>query len=265
VIRGDKAGSASQDGTVSWTVIVPVKRLEAAKSRLRGAVPGVDHEALVLAMALDSLAAALASPAVGRVIVVGGDPALARAAVELGAEAVPDLPDAGLNPAVAYAATLVRPGGTGSAVAALPADLPAMRADDLTAALLAATATPRAFVADAARTGTVLLAARPGAELEPCFGGDSAAAHAAGGAVALAGGWPSLRRDVDTAADLVDAVRLGLGPRTLALIGPTLLAGALHADAPHTAAPLTETSHTGGLLTDALHTGAPLAEERQAG
>ncbi len=57
---------------------MPVKRLEAAKSRLRGALTDADHEALVLAMALDTVAAALASPVVGRVVVVTGDPARRR-------------------------------------------------------------------------------------------------------------------------------------------------------------------------------------------
>jgi 2-phospho-L-lactate guanylyltransferase len=35
----------------------------------------------------------------------------------------------------------------------------------------------------------------------------------------LAGAGPTLRRDVDTAADLTTAARLGLGPRTAALAG----------------------------------------------
>ena len=55
-----------------------MKRLDVAKTRLRGALTDVDHEALVLAMALDTVAAALASPVVGRVVVVTGDPAAAR-------------------------------------------------------------------------------------------------------------------------------------------------------------------------------------------
>ena len=74
----------------------------------------------------------------------------------------------------------------------------------------------RSFVTDAAGTGTVLLAAPPGAVLEPCFGAGSAAAHEASGAVPLNGAWPSLRRDVDTLADLAEAFRLGVGPRTAA-------------------------------------------------
>jgi 2-phospho-L-lactate guanylyltransferase len=133
---------------------------------------------------------------------------------------VADVPDAGLNPALAYAAARARPRGASTpGLAALAADLPALRAEDLTDALRAADAATatRAFVADAAGTGTVLLASSPEAGLEPCFGPNSAAAHAASGAQQLAGAWPSLRRDVDTAADLADAVRLGVGPRTAAL------------------------------------------------
>jgi 2-phospho-L-lactate guanylyltransferase len=215
---------------VSWTVILPVKRLWAAKSRLRGAVPGVDHEALVLAMAMDTVSAALASSVVGRVVVVTTDQVVGESALALGADLIQDVPDAGLNPALAYAATLVRPKGATASlpgVAALPADLPALRTEDLTAALRAAEEVAwstakapfgpepvRAFVPDVAGTGTVLLAAPPGARLEPCFGAGSAAAHITSGAVQLSGAWPGLRRDVDTAADLAEAVVLGVGTRT---------------------------------------------------
>jgi 2-phospho-L-lactate guanylyltransferase len=185
---------------VSWTVILPVKRLSAAKSRL-----------------------------VGRVVIVTTDATVGESAVALGADLIQDVPDAGLNPALAYAATLVRPKGATASlpgVAALPADLPALRTEDLTAALRAAAEMSwsvsgslrpepvRAFVPDAVGSGTVLLAAPPGARLEPCFGVGSAAAHATSGAIALAGDWPSLRRDVDTAADLAEAVVLGVGIRT---------------------------------------------------
>jgi 2-phospho-L-lactate guanylyltransferase len=228
---------------VSWTVIVPVKRLAVAKSRLRAAtsvgeapagMPGPPgrHEALVLAMALDTVAAALASPVVGRVVVVTADPTTSEEIALLGAETIPDVPDAGLNPALAYAAAQVRRtamAGTEPGVAALAADLPALRGEDLTEALRRAEseayargprALVRSFVADASGSGTVLLAAPPGAVLEPCFGADSAAAHEASGAVALSGAWPSLRRDVDTATDLAAAFALGVGPRTAAAHSP---------------------------------------------
>jgi 2-phospho-L-lactate guanylyltransferase len=220
---------------VSWTVIVPVKRLAAAKSRLRDAlsVEGeqdrrLAHEALVLAMTLDTVAAALASPVVGRVVVVCADPAPGEEAALLGAEMILDVPDAGLNPALAYAAAQVRRAGIPGmepGVAALTADLPAMRAEELTEALrragevahsLGPRMLARSYVADAAGTGTVLLAAPPGAVLEPCFGPHSAAAHEMSGAVPLTGAWPGLRRDVDTPTDLAEAAGLGVGPRTAA-------------------------------------------------
>ncbi len=224
-VPADRLGSKDQDVTVSWTVIVPVKRLQMAKSRLRGALPSADHDALVLAMALDTVTAALGSPVVGRVAVVTSDPVAEQTALDAGAEVIVDVPDAGLNPALAYAATVVRPKGSAATlpgVVALAADLAALRSVDLTEALraaeLAAHGAPRRFfVPDAAGTGTVLLAATGGAGLEPCFGVGSAGAHQASGAIALTGDWPSLRRDVDTPADLAEAVLLGLGPRSAAV------------------------------------------------
>jgi len=202
-----------------WSVVIPVKRLEHAKTRLRASLPGLtdaDHDALVLAMALDTVSAALACAAVGRVLVVTDDPLAGPALSTLGAEHVPDTPDAGLNPALAHgAATAVRL-APGWGVAALGADLPALRPADLAAALAAATGVDRAFVADAPGSGTTLLTARPGVSLRPAYGPDSATAHAAAGAVALMGAWPSLRRDVDTAQDLSEATRLTLGPRAAA-------------------------------------------------
>jgi len=197
--------------TQVWTIVLPVKRLEVAKTRLRGASAGVPHERLVLAMTLDTVAAVLRCPEVGEALVVTEDAVVARAIQELGALAVPDKPDADLNAALRHGASL-----TTADVAALAADLPALRSTELTAAL-AAVPGRRAFVADAAGAGTTMLAARAGVPLDPCFGPDSAAAHTASGAVPLAGDWPTLRRDVDTTEDLAAAVILGLGPHTAGL------------------------------------------------
>ncbi|MDP9408525.1 MAG: 2-phospho-L-lactate guanylyltransferase, partial [Actinomycetota bacterium] len=67
-------------------------------------------------------------------------------------------------------------------------------------------------------TGTVLLTAGPGVALEPTYGEGSLARHVALGAARLELDTPGLRRDVDTPADLAEAVGLGLGPATLALL-----------------------------------------------
>ncbi|MGK5738819.1 2-phospho-L-lactate guanylyltransferase [Micromonospora sp. URMC 103] len=198
-----------------WAVVVPVKHLAAAKSRLRGALPGVPHEELALALAADTVLAVRACPAVGEVLVVTDDARVAAVARAAGARVLPDPPGAGLNAAFRHGAAAAR----GGWVAGITADLPALRPAELAAALAAAQKDPatRAFVADAPGSGTVLLAAPPGLPLDPRFGVGSAAAHAASGALPLTGDWPSLRRDVDTAADLAAAAALGLGPRTAAL------------------------------------------------
>lgn len=196
--------------------MVPIKPLATAKSRLRRAA-GAAADGLALAFALDTVAAALSSTAVHEVLVVTDDAVAARTLRGLGARAVPDEPRAGLNPAVRHGAALL---GPGRPVAALAADLPALRPAELTAALDAATAAGRrCFVPDVLGTGTVLLAAPPGVDLDPRFGDGSAAAHAASGALRLAGEWPALRRDVDTVPDLAAAFRLGLGRRTAAALG----------------------------------------------
>lgn len=244
----DKASATGQDGTVSWTLLIPVKRLEIAKTRLRGILSDSEHDRLVVAMAMDVAAAALASPVAGRVVVVTADSLVAKEAAGLGAQVISDVPDAGLNPALAYAAHQVRPPGVAAylpGVAALAADLPALRPEELTSALRAAetvarsslpadadrSGAGRAFVADAAGTGTVLLAALPGMRLEPCFGAGSASAHVASGAVAVAGDWPGLRRDVDTPADLAEAIALGVGRRTAEALADAALPDAALPDA----------------------------------
>jgi 2-phospho-L-lactate guanylyltransferase len=199
---------------VEWSVLVPVKRLAAAKTRLRGAVGAERHEPLVLAMAQDTVAAALAAPGIAGVLVVTADPLVTAAVTALGAHAVPESDPGGLNAALRHAASAVV-----GRVAALPADLPALRGDELSAALSTlATAAGGGYVPDAAGTGTVLLAAAAGGRLAPRFGPGSAAAQGHGGARRVEGDWPSLRHDVDTPADLAVAVALGVGPHTSALL-----------------------------------------------
>jgi 2-phospho-L-lactate guanylyltransferase len=197
-----------------WTAVIPVKRLSAAKSRLRGAVPAARHADLALAMVCDTVSAVLAGTAVTELVVVTDDPVAAIAVRELGARVVPDTPAADLNAAMRYGADEVA--GLEKFRAVLAGDLPALRPEQLDQALGAAAT--RSFVADAAGTGTVLLAAGPGEPLDPRFGLGSAVAHAASGATALAGDWPGLRQDVDTPADLRRVLTLGAGRHTCELL-----------------------------------------------
>ncbi|MBE1562938.1 2-phospho-L-lactate guanylyltransferase [Nonomuraea africana] len=196
-----------------WSLVIPVKTLVAAKTRLAAAT-GPHRTALAVAVASDTLSAALICPAVARVIVVTADPAAAGPLAALGAVVVPD-PDRGLNTALrAGAAHAVRL-APGDGIGALQADLPALRAAELARVLEAAADFDQSFVADAQEVGTTFYGVRPGVPFAPRFGGESKAKHLAGGAKELSlDGIDSVRRDVDTPDDLRAALALGLGPHT---------------------------------------------------
>ena len=193
---------------------MPVKRLALAKTRLQSYGDDARQD-LALAFALDVVAAALACDAVGEVLVVTDDARAAAALEQAGARIVADSPDAGLNPALTHGADLLRASGD-RGVATISADLPALRPDELGAALAAVPPEGRAFVADAEGTGTTLLAAAPGVALSPSYGTASRTGHRESGAVELPGG-PGLRLDVDTPADLAKALALGVGAATAAV------------------------------------------------
>lgn len=201
-------------------LVVPMKHPRDGKSRLRGAVdPGL-HPGLVLALAADTLAAVTSSAHVRRVLLVASDPDAVAELGELGVEIVAEPAEKTLNAAFRHGEALLRADDPHGVVGALQADLPALRAGDLSAALKEADHR-RAFVADRQGTGTTLLLSAPGAPLDPRFGPGSAGAHRGSGAVALGGAFPSLRSDVDTPGDLAHARGLGVGKHTAARLGET--------------------------------------------
>ncbi len=205
------------DIPLTWSVVIPVKVLARAKSRLAGLGPG-EREAVALAMAADTVSAALASPAVGAVVVVSDDQSVRSEVEALGAEVIPDVPGQGLNEALAAGALHASAHWPGRGVAALTADLPALSAGELTAALTAAAQAEQAFVPDAAGSGTTLYTARPEVAFRPLFGPQSRTRHRLAGAAELdLPGIPGLRRDVDTLADLNAAERIGLGHKSLSV------------------------------------------------
>lgn len=192
-----------------WSLIVPVKRVENAKTRL--GLDAASRASLAVAMAVDTVAAALACPLVSAVVVVTDDGRARDALEALEVRIVPDVPDAGLNAALEHGVAIAANGHVG----ALASDLPALRADDLTVVLSKATEHDQSVVGDLSGTGTTLLCARSAAHFAPRFGVASLAAHVAAGAADLTELAPeSLRRDVDTIDGLSAAVDLGVGDAT---------------------------------------------------
>ncbi len=198
-----------------WTIIVPVKPAAVGKSRLIDV--GTDRESLARAIALDTITAAAAATRVGRVIVVTDDAGVRAELRRIrDVDVVPEGDIRGLDAAIALGAAAA---GQGTPRAALLGDLPALRPADLDRALELAASVERGLVPDAEATGSTLVTARAGAVWVSAFGVDSAARHRLLGCTTLTVEREStLRRDVDTAAQLSAAVRLGVGPRTSAVL-----------------------------------------------
>ena len=197
--------------TTEWFVVIPVKGTPDAKSRLGAS------EDLALAIALDTVEAAIAAPGVTGVIVVTSE--AASAAFDLTDAFVIVENEPGLSTAIATGlATASDFGVAGRGTAVLLGDLPGLSPDELGAALDTARQVDRGMVPDAAGTGTTLITVADGHIHEPAFGVGSAAAHAAAGYIEI--DVPSdsgLRRDVDTREEL-DALGTRVGPHTTAAL-----------------------------------------------
>lgn len=228
---------------LTFDVVVPVKLLAEAKTRLS---PSLDRDAraeLARAFVLDTIDAALGADRVARVIVVGdlsGHVDEVPAGVVVVAEPEPRSLASAIRHGIAEARRLAvdertaadhagaRPARSHRGVAVLLGDLPALTPSALDAALGAASRHPLAFMPDAEATGTTLATAAAHTRFEPAFGPDSAMLHRTLGFHDLSHEVPPalaerVRRDVDTVDALDAAARLGLGTRTAAVLaaGPT--------------------------------------------
>jgi 2-phospho-L-lactate guanylyltransferase len=205
-----------------WSIVIPLKRLDQAKSRLRG-VPVPLRRALVVAMARDVRDAALACHDVGEIVVVTRDPAWRSLLGGRRLRFVAESPMDSLNEALRRGAATCRRTPAGHGVAALTADLPALRPAELALALGPAEAAPTFFVPDAHGDGTTLFAARSPAQFWPHYGVGSRARHIEAGALEIhRPELTGIRQDVDTLEDLTRAQALGLGQHTGAVLARIL-------------------------------------------
>lgn len=199
--------------TPSTAVVIPVKPLALAKSRL-GAFPDEQRRDLAAAFAHDTVAASLSTPGVVGVMVVTDDHHFAADIARDGCAVIPDGVADDLNGTLRQAAAEATRRWPDARVAALCADLPALLPDDLETALAQAVAVAGAsFVRDTGGSGTTLYAA-PYDAFAPSFGSGSASAHLEAGASEITGALASLRQDVDDVGDLSRALLLGVGRHT---------------------------------------------------
>ena len=197
----------------SWpriVAIVPVGRLENAKTRLGGTLDAEERLALVENLLRRTLDATIASPGLAETLVVSPDRVALGIAAGAGARTLRQR-SGRLNAGLRSARDDAVAGGA-DAIVVVPIDLPLISAAALAPLLaeLAAvgpTGGPRVvFIPDRHGRGTNALGLVPPDVIDPAFGPDSlakhvAAARAAGAAVVELGG--PLTLDLDTADDLL--------------------------------------------------------------
>jgi 2-phospho-L-lactate guanylyltransferase len=198
---------------VNATAVLPVKRLNAAKQRLRGGLGGLggtERRQLAEAMVADVLEAIGAARTVERTIVVSGDPTVQELTAAAGAEVVPDPEDAGhVEAALAGIARAEAEGA--ECVVLLPGDCPLLDPRELDRLLTGVPDRYVGIVPDRHGTGTNALVLSPPDAIVPAFGEGSCARHVAAareagsafGVEELA----SLGLDLDTPADIIALTR----------------------------------------------------------
>jgi 2-phospho-L-lactate guanylyltransferase len=203
--------------TADTAVVIAVRDVSSAKSRLSEQLDPGARRSLVIAM-LDDLLSALRQAHTGPILVVSPDAAYGPVATTHAATLVAD-PGDGLNAAFGAALQEARAQGATAALL-LPGDLPHVSAEDL-ALVLEAANRPGVALVPASDGGTIALALRPLDVIAPRFGERSAARHRAAARAAEATlvelSPPSMRIDIDTLADL-DRVSSELGEATTALL-----------------------------------------------
>lgn len=159
-----------------WAV-VPVKRLALAKQRLAPVLSRSERAELARTMLHDVLTTLCAAQQLAGIIVVSGDPAVAKLAPLFNARLVDDVMESGVNAAVWQGLTTLDPSSAGALV--IPADVPFATAADLQAVIIELGQFPVVLAPALSDGGTNTLAMRRPDLIAPSFGDDSFARHQA--------------------------------------------------------------------------------------
>lgn len=187
------------------TIVVPVRALDGAKSRLGSVLDAEERIALVVRLLDRTLTASAGARSVAEAIVISPDPAVLQRAMRRGARTILQRGD-GLNSAIEEARAAI---AAGRRMLVVPGDLPGVSGpaiDALSAAADRAGTPVVALVPDRHGRGTNALLLDPPGVIPPAFGTESRAAHRAG---ADRAGVPfveldgPLTLDIDTPDDLL--------------------------------------------------------------
>jgi 2-phospho-L-lactate guanylyltransferase len=200
-------------------VLVPLKRLDRAKTRLDGLLDATGRARLMRTLLDHTLSEVKRIRSVGDVILVSSDPGSAAIAREHGVSHFDDrgLPwNDGLAAAIAESVT-------SQEVVIVSADLPLLAAADVDE-LVAAMPERGISIARARDAGTNAVAMRPAGAMRTCFGTPgSAAGHAdlaaAAGFDAVIADIPGLAMDLDSPEDVRDAIERGVPDAVRAALG----------------------------------------------
>ena len=187
--------------------VIPIGTLGGAKSRLGAVLDAEERHDLATRLARSTIRAAVATPGIAETIVITPDDEVRGIALAAGARPMLQR-TTGLNAGLREARDEVVAAG-GSAMLILPIDLPMISPEALAGVLNVMADVPPPLVAivpDRHGRGTNALLLAPPDVIDPCFGGDSHAAHQAAAAavgarfIDLDG---PLTYDLDTPDDLL--------------------------------------------------------------
>jgi 2-phospho-L-lactate/phosphoenolpyruvate guanylyltransferase len=187
-------------------VIVPVKPLRRAKSRLSDILTSEEREQLNCHMLKNTLMALSMVPDIGRVLVVSSDMSALALAREYSARTLLEDGRSKLNTALTRATTLAQ-AYTSSGVMILSADLPLINSTELQKFILLAQQAPEVIIApDRHNVGTNAMIVSPSGLIPYAFGANSfqrhlSLAHHAGARVEVYQS-PAFELDIDTPQDL---------------------------------------------------------------
>ena len=195
----------STEGRPDIWAVVPVKRLGLAKQRLAPVLSRSERAELARTMLHDVLTTLCATPQLAGIVVVSGDPTVAKLATLFDARVVGDVRESGVNSAVQQGLKALEATSAGALV--VPADVPFVTAADMQSVIAELNRYSIVLVPALSDGGTNALAMRQPNSIAPSFGDDSFARHQAlardaglGCGIVRSEG---LGRDIDCPGDLV--------------------------------------------------------------